>query len=655
MRKTITKVIANAKFAVKDAPSVDGSETEHVLTVIACDPSVDRDGEQFDTKSLRLPVRGGGDVVAGELKGDEDFDIPAFLDHSRSVRDFAGSVRSARLINGDKLQFDIGLTSLDPGNIVYTLANEAHLGNNVSVTYAAPEDQDSFDVENGVYMNAELLEVSVVWRGSNRDAEVVAVKSVQEPKEGQDMAKEVTKTPEEVEAALEQAEQALQDATTAIAAAQQANGTEDYGNDQDQNDGGSSDQGDQGDSTDGDASTKKNAGETEAPKESGKKEEEKMTTEEKSVVDTAKTKAVESGAIAKSVIATGKVKVNEKNVKAQLFKFARALSHKDVSFAREVANGLFKDNATKAFMVEKAGDPDRLNYPDADAAGVLAQAFIDKDIERASIGLGGLWSLITSKTINSRTYRKTISNGDDMLSPAGFGSATVDHAVKAKGAPSLSLLEINVHPYAHIYIYDDEAAEDSWANLYDEMVQELAEQLVRRQDNLILSFAGLTSGAETYEATGIIANSNTPTATAVYNNTFGASLAAAIGKAQRATSNRTLVANVNTIGAIGAITDTTGRPLYSGENGQLSLGILGTLNIKMVDNTVLADNKIVVGDYSKYTGVDRGSMQVTSATEYAAGVDLFATDATAVRGVSRLGGKQRFDKAFVVITGSPAA
>lgn len=619
--------------------SASESNDEHFLTVIATDASTDRDGEQYETNSLLLPLKDGSTVRVDQLKGDETLDIQAFLNHERDVaKALIGSVSSASLTSDGQLEMVIRLSSVDEAQRVYTLAKEGHLGNNISVTF----DMSAADMFEDKFIGATVLEVSVVWRGSNKNARVLAVKS---DKGGEEMPKIETKTPEEVEAALNQAKEALEAANAAVTAAQSANSEEadDQGGDE---------------ATDGDVAAEKKANDNDAEAEKTEAktvDDEEKEEEVKEVQHEVAAKQAEMGSKETvKAVTTTKTAVNERAVKAKLFQYAKLKSSRNAYGADKIAKELFDDGATKAFLSEKAGDPNRFNYPDVDAAGLLVETFIDRDIERAAEGLGGLWSIITTRTINSGSYRRVINEGTGMLNPAGFGTDTVDHAVKTRSKPTFRKFEVNVHPWAHIYIYDDEAAEDSWANLYDEMVQELAERLIRRQDNLVLSFAGITSGAEVYEATGIIANANTPTASVVYDHTFAGLLSTAIGKAVHATSNRTLVANVNTIGKIGSITDTTGRPLYSGENNQLSLGLLGSLNIKMVDNTVLADDKIVVGDYKQYTGVDRGSMKISTADQYAAGVDLFGTDATAVRGVSRLGGGQRFDDAFVVITGSEA-
>ena len=201
--------------------ATEGEENQpHTLTVIACDPSVDRDDDIFDTASLKLPIRGGGHIVAASLNGNEDLDIPCFIDHERSVKAIIGSTSAAKLLEGDKLELTITMASNDDAIFVYNLAKEGHLGNNVSVTYAY--DWQDGDREDGKFMDAELLEVSIVWRGSNKNADVVAVKSADTGVEMTD----VTKTPEEVDEALTRADEALADALEAINNAKTANQTE---------------------------------------------------------------------------------------------------------------------------------------------------------------------------------------------------------------------------------------------------------------------------------------------------------------------------------------------------------------------------------------------------------------------------------------------
>lgn len=200
--------------------SADQSNGEHTLTVIATDSSTDRDGERYDTASLLLPLKDGTSVRADQLKGDEDLDIQAFVNHDRDVsKSLIGSVSSAQLTDAG-LQLVIRLSQVEEAQRVYTLASEKHLGNNISVTF----DMSDADMIEDKFVGASVLEVSVVWRGSNKNARVLAVK------ERKDMEKK--KTPEEVAEALGQAKDALAQANDAVTAALAANSGEEAGDEE---------------------------------------------------------------------------------------------------------------------------------------------------------------------------------------------------------------------------------------------------------------------------------------------------------------------------------------------------------------------------------------------------------------------------------------
>lgn len=196
------------------ADDTDTDSDERLLTVIATDSSEDRDMEQFDTASLLLPLRDGSTIEVGKLTGDEQLDVTAFINHERDVRNIIGSVTSASVNDSGQLEMVIRLADTPDADTVYTLAKGGHLGNNISVTY------DMSDVEEiaGVYHGATVLEVSVVWRGSNKHARVLSVKA----DKGEYMFTD-KKTPEEVDAALEAAKTALATAEEAVDAALAAN------------------------------------------------------------------------------------------------------------------------------------------------------------------------------------------------------------------------------------------------------------------------------------------------------------------------------------------------------------------------------------------------------------------------------------------------
>ena len=157
--------------------SVEGKEAEErTITFVASSAEQDRHYEKVDTASLRLPLKGGGEIIAGDIKADgvDNVDIPLMLNHSFDVKDVIGSVRRAYFKDGE-LIFEAGISKREEAQEILQLIEEGHLDNAFSITMA---DFD-YNSDSGEISNAEIIEVSVVFRGANKEARLLAVKSVE--------------------------------------------------------------------------------------------------------------------------------------------------------------------------------------------------------------------------------------------------------------------------------------------------------------------------------------------------------------------------------------------------------------------------------------------------------------------------------------------
>lgn len=153
--------------------SVDG---ERRIVFAASSNGLDRHYEHVDVGSLRLPLKGGGDMVVSSIPegGVSDMvDIPLMLNHSGDVRDVIGSVRTAYYENGE-LVFEAGISSTETAQTMLTLLEEGHLSNAFSITMI---DFD-YNSDSDTIHNAEIIEVSLVYRGSNKEARLLAIKSL---------------------------------------------------------------------------------------------------------------------------------------------------------------------------------------------------------------------------------------------------------------------------------------------------------------------------------------------------------------------------------------------------------------------------------------------------------------------------------------------
>lgn len=165
----------------KKIKSIQGLEIdagERLITFVASSPFTDRDGDNVDTMSLRLPKKGGGVLLAKDLpiEGSSEVDIPLMLNHSQDVTDIIGSVRRAYMNDQGELIFQAGLSKRPIANEMLTLLEEGHLDNAFSITMS----DYHYVPETSKIFNAEVLEVSLVFRGSNKEARLLALKSLGE-------------------------------------------------------------------------------------------------------------------------------------------------------------------------------------------------------------------------------------------------------------------------------------------------------------------------------------------------------------------------------------------------------------------------------------------------------------------------------------------
>ena len=189
-------------------------EGERRVVFVASTNSEDRDYERVMIETFRLPKKGGGEIFVSDIPegGTDEADIPLLTDHDLfAVDKVIGSVRRAFFTDGE-LIFEAGISSREYAQDVFKLIEEGHLDNAFSISFR----DFNYNPDNGEIRNGEIIEVSLVSRGSNKDARVLEVKGL---KEG-DEVEEPTTTPVEeekkedvVEAKSETAESVESEAT----------------------------------------------------------------------------------------------------------------------------------------------------------------------------------------------------------------------------------------------------------------------------------------------------------------------------------------------------------------------------------------------------------------------------------------------------------
>lgn len=154
---------------------IDG---ERRILFVASSAKTDRHHEHVDVKSLRLPLKGGGDMRVDAIpsEGVEGLpDIPLMVNHSADAKDIIGSVRNAYYSN-DELIFEAGISKREIAQEMLTLIEEGHLSNAFSITMV----DFKYHLETETISDAEVIEVSLVYRGSNKEARLLAIKSLTE-------------------------------------------------------------------------------------------------------------------------------------------------------------------------------------------------------------------------------------------------------------------------------------------------------------------------------------------------------------------------------------------------------------------------------------------------------------------------------------------
>lgn len=201
-----------AKAFICKAEATSDADGERRIQFVASSNQLDRHGERVDVESLRLPLKAGGEIRVSQIGDDgvEGVDIPLMLNHSFDVKDVIGSVRKA-FYKDAELIFEAGFSKREIAQEILTLLEEGHLSNAFSITMS---DFD-YDDEQNIISNAEVIEVSTVFRGANKEARLLVVKSLlggEQMDEAEKAEVEQTESEKVEETAVEETEAVEKDA-----------------------------------------------------------------------------------------------------------------------------------------------------------------------------------------------------------------------------------------------------------------------------------------------------------------------------------------------------------------------------------------------------------------------------------------------------------
>lgn len=173
------------------------SSDGRTLTFLANSGQRMTNGYTVDLATLQAPVNDGQLKLVTDLTDSDRLTLPLLLDHMPSITAQVGII--------EKLWFDdtgliaqARLSDNEQGQNVQQLASEGMLTNSFSITIDFNDEPD----ENGVIHNAELVEISVVYRGAdskavfrslnNREGKIMELKNNLTKDEAQALIDELT-------------------------------------------------------------------------------------------------------------------------------------------------------------------------------------------------------------------------------------------------------------------------------------------------------------------------------------------------------------------------------------------------------------------------------------------------------------------------------
>lgn len=574
-------------------------EGEKWMRVIASAPTLDRDGETIDTASLRVPVKPKGWKYASDLTPGDQIDLPFLPDHKWETEKQLGSVRSMFINAEGELEALVGFTSLARGKDAHTLAKEGHLGNSFSGTF----DYISSYTVDGVIYDAEIVEFSMVFKGANREARVLEVsKSVKKGKIMPEL------TLEEKQAERDRLDKEIAEAKAG------------------------------------------------SPSDEKKEEEEQPTSsaEPSKSVKPKKEEPVNKAIAVKQVKETPEVKpvakkaVMSDNDQRRLFvKQVQAFQSKDIRTLSELNEKAYEaDTSPDRDLKKKA-----ISY--AEGASIIQTEVVSSDILQEYTNVGRVGQLVKRIDITgAETWRQIIQTAGNGFQPVGVEEE------KQEDKPVWSHLSIEPKEHALIVAWYDAMAKRSPLAVYQSLVQYIAREYAKLEDKIILSFAGATTGGgDVFAATGIVPVLLADgTQTVNVADFTAAKIQDGLGRAYghiESDNALTLVANRQTWGMLAVTVDTQGRNVFTTVGEQVAAGALGAFNVRISQE--VPNGVAVFGDFSDYELVTIGGLETLFSREATVGdLNLFTSDASALRAAADVAGKPVRNNSFVLIDFVPA-
>lgn len=180
------------------------SSDGHTLTFLANSGTRMTNGYTVDLATLQAPVNDGQLKLVADLTDSDRLTLPLLLDHMPSITAQVGIIEKL-WFDDDGLMAQARLSDNEQGQNVQQLASEGMLTNSFSITIDFDNDPD----EHGVIHNAELVEISVVYRGADSKAVFRSLNNI----EGKIMELKNNLTKDEAQALIDELTDAINNLT----------------------------------------------------------------------------------------------------------------------------------------------------------------------------------------------------------------------------------------------------------------------------------------------------------------------------------------------------------------------------------------------------------------------------------------------------------
>lgn len=155
-----------------DAGSSAKLSGERELVFLANSGKQMDNGLTVDLSTLEAPLIDGSKKLVSQLTDDDKLALPLLIDHSWRIDRQAGTITKLT-VDEDGLEAVAKLANVETGELVYQLAKDGALTNSFSISIDFFHEPD----KDGVITNAQLVEISVVYKGADQRAALRSVNS----------------------------------------------------------------------------------------------------------------------------------------------------------------------------------------------------------------------------------------------------------------------------------------------------------------------------------------------------------------------------------------------------------------------------------------------------------------------------------------------